>query len=85
MQVNSAPCEASMLTTVVVLLKSTRDLNPNIATDGQGSFRFKWPLILNTSNKMCTLKNVYICLLPKVIFFLEINRGRNPNNVSQSG
>jgi hypothetical protein len=65
--------------TVAVLLKSTRGLNPSIATDGRGSFRFKWPLILNTSNKNYTLKDVSIYLLHKFIFLLEIDGGGNSN------
>ena len=68
-----------MQATVAVLLKSTRDLNPNIAAYGRGSFRFKLSLILNNSNKKYTLKDVPIYLLPKFIFLIEIDEGGNPN------
>jgi hypothetical protein len=60
---------------------STRDLNPNIAADGLGTFRFKWPVLLNTSNKKYTLKDVSIYLLPKFVFLLEIDGGGNPNTL----
>jgi hypothetical protein len=56
-----------------------RDLNTNIAADSRGSFRFKWPLILNTSNKKYTLKDVSIYLLPKFKILLEIEGGGSTN------
>ena len=78
-RVDRTPSEPSMQMTVAVLLKSTRDLNHKISADGRGSFRFKWPLTLNTSNKNYTLKNVSIYLLCNFIFLLEIDERGNPN------
>ena len=76
---------------------SMKDLNPNIPADGRVSFYslllhalilslvFHTLLVLNSSHKQYTLKNVSIYLFPKFNFVLKSMGKENQTRLSRTG